>query len=749
MSGRRETRHPGVIAVTALLLTACRPDTAPVVVHDLARLAPAADFEGSLEYIAMGTSLASGHSVAGVVMPLEPVQTHFAWLRPSAELRLRSFPGGARRLVLDLEPHPSADRVTLLVSWNGRKSGRAALARERRLYVFDLPAAPPALDGTNRLGLRFGGAARQLPVYSGRIAARLFGFWLGAQDEESLAPERAAALGAPLSVRDGESAEVVLAPGRLRFALRLPERAELRVSPRLVAGEGAVLRVRLESQPGADQELWRGEPRGDELSVPLRAPAGSAVRLSLHVEAASNAVRVALSRPQVLGRAAQPPPATTHSEAETARADTVRSALRGANAVLVILDAAAARYFGALGGPNQATPEFDRLAAEGVLFENAFTPAVYTFPAVSSLFTSLAPDEHGNVDPWTGHLSRAPLVLAEAVASRGIHTAAFVASPMLGPERGFDRGFAEFHPIYTSHDDPTEAEAFRPPLDRFLAASRGRRFFAWLHFREPHFPYDPKPPFDTLFGSGPVPKELRSEPDLLEAIEHGRRRVPDEVDHLRRLYLGNLAYVDRELGWLRGRLEAAGLLEKTVLIVTADHGEAFWEHGHIGHNVQVYDEQAHVPLLIRLPKAAGLAGRRVASLVDLSDLAPTILDALGLWRVARPAFEGLSLLSVAAGARGRPSVVTRDAGESPRYALRDKRSTCILNTIDDTVELFDRAADPGETKNLAAHQPLDADHCRQSMRAWILGRRLRGTAPEVEPISAEDRERLRALGYVQ
>ena len=89
------------------------------------------------------------------------------------------------------------------------------------------------------------------------------------------------------------------------------------------------------------------------------------------------------------------------------------------------------------------------------------------------------------------------------------------------------------------------------------------------------------------------------------------------------------------------------------------------------------------------------------------------------------------------------------AGESPRYALRDKRSTCILNTIDDTVELFDRAADPGEMKNLAAHQPLDADHCRQSMRAWILGRRLRGTAPEVEPISAEDRERLRALGYVQ
>ncbi|HJS57652.1 MAG TPA: sulfatase-like hydrolase/transferase, partial [Vicinamibacteria bacterium] len=196
-------------------------------------------------------------------------------------------------------------------------------------------------------------------------------------------------------------------------------------------------------------------------------------------------------------------------------------------------------------------------------------------------------------------------------------------------------------------------------------------------------------------------------------------------------------------------LDAAGLLEKTVLIVTADHGEAFWEHGHIGHNVQVYDEQAHVPLLIRLPKAAGLAGRRVASLVDLADLAPTVLDALGLWREARPAFEGLSLLSVAAGARGRSWVVTRDGAEAPRYALRADRSTCILNTFDHSMELFDRAADPQETRNLAADEPIATDVCRQALRAWILDRRLRGTAPVAQPMSAEDRERLRALGYVQ
>ncbi len=733
---------------TFLLVAGCRSAAPPAVVHDLARLAAAADFESGLEYVAFGTPLASSYNVAGLVLPLEPAETRFAWLRPNVELRLRTFPGGARRLVLELEPHPSAGRVTLLVSWNGRKCGRTELARERRPYVFDLPASTPALDGTNRLRLRFGGAARHIPVYRGRLTARLFGLWLGAPGEPALAPDVAAASGAPLRARVDGAADIVRAPGRLRFALGLPARAELRFTPRLVHGEGAALRVTLETAFGAEQELWRGAPSETEATVPLGSGAGTPARLSLYVEAASNAVRVAWSSPRVLGNAPPLPP-PTHSAAEIALADPARSALRGMNVVLVILDSAAARFFGALGGPKQATPEFDRLATEGILFENAFTPAVYTFPAVSSLFTSLAPDEHGNVDPWTGHLSRAPLVVAEAAASRGVHTAAFVASPMLGPDRGFDRGFAEFHPIYTSHDDPTEAEAFRPPLDRFLAASSGRRFFAWLHFREPHFPYDPKPPFDTLFGSGPVPKEMRAEPDLLEAIEHGRRRVPGEIDHLRRLYQGNLAYVDRELGWLRQRLETVGLLEKTVLIVTADHGEAFWEHGHIGHNVQVYDEQARIPLLIRLPRDAGLAGRRVSSLVDLADLAPTIVDALGFWREARPAFEGMSLLSVAAGARGRSWVVTRDGAEAPRYALRADRSTCILNTFDHSMELFDRAADPQETRNLAADEPIATDVCRQALRAWILDRRLRGTAPVAQPMSAEDRERLRALGYVQ
>lgn len=739
------------IAAAALLVAFCRDAERPLpVIHDLARLAPAADFEGGLEYIAFGTPLAAGAGVVGVVTPREPEAERFAWLRPRAELRVRSAPGEARRLLLDLEPHPSAGPLPLSVLWNGRRSGRVAeLARERRLYMFDVPPSRVAPDGTNRLSLRLGGADRQVAVPRGRLAARLYGLWLGAPGEPALDPDSVDASQPPVLARAGATPEVVLAPGRLRFALRLPERAELRFAARLVRGERATLRVTLDSGAGAEQELWHGAPSGREATVSLHAPADLPVRLSLHVEAASNAVRVAWSLPRVLG-AARPPFPSAHSESDEALADPLRADLGGANVVLVVLDAAAARSFGALGGPKEATPEFDRLAKEGVVFENAFTPAVYTFPAIYSLFTSLSPDEHGNLDPWAAHLSRPPLVLAEAAAARNIHTAAFVASPMVGPSRDFDRGFAEFHKIYTSHDDPTEAESFRPHLERFLAASTDRRFLAWAHFREPHFPYDPKPPFDRIFGEGPIPKELRSDPKLLSAIEEQRwRALPAEIDHLRRLYLGSLAYVDREVGWLRRRLEASGLLEKTVLIVTADHGEAFWEHSRIGHNVQVYDELARVPLLMRLPARTGTAGLRIRSLVELSDLAPTIADALGFWREGRPPFQGLSLLPIVAGAPGRPFVVTRDGAAAPRYALRDERSTCILNTFDDSVELYDRVRDATEARDLAKDEPLAADQCRQAVRAWVLDQRPRGEPAEAPPVSAEDRERLRALGYVQ
>lgn len=745
----------------ALAAAACaRPDP-PVVVHDLARLAFSAERSGPFDFVAFGTPEAAGAALRGFVQPVEGSDEPFAWLRPNASLRVAGSVTAARRIVLDLAPHPAAPPSHAQVAWNGVEVARLDLARQRRRYVVDVPAlAADAGPNANRLDLVFDNAARSVQPYGGPIAARLYSVASSAGDETSLDRRTARLTPQPLAIeRVADQARIVQGPGTLRFTLRVPPRAELRFQPGLhpgSTGAKASLWVGLGVEPGVEHQLWRAASEslpGREVVVRLPVSAGSVVQLSFHVDAEALSARGAWTAPRVLGARALPsirPP--QHSEPDLAKADGLRRALQDAGVVLVVLDAAGAKHFGCYGHRRRPTPEIDRLASEGVLFEHAYTPAVYTLAAMSSLFTSRPPDEHGNLDPGRGRRLSSPM-LAEVVAARGIHTAAFVANGMVGRAYGFERGFTEFHEVYDSPVDATEAEDFRPLLARFLAANQARRFFAWVHFREPHFPYDPKPPYDAMFGEGPIPKALRSEAALLLALDNRRRRaLPAEIDHLERLYDGNLAYVDHEVGELRRSLEALGLLERTVLVIAADHGEGFWEHGHIGHEVQVYEELAHVPLIVRFPLSAGLAGRRVKTLVDLSDLAPTIADVLGLWREAsgRPPFSGVSLLPVLRGAPGRSAVVTRDRGDAPRWAMRDERRTCILNSFDGTTELYDRAEDPGEKRNLASAKAFQAAECRQSLAAWVVERRFVGTGPSADAApTASQRENLRALGYVQ
>jgi hypothetical protein len=201
-----------------------------------------------------------------------------------------------------------------------------------------------------------------------------------------------------------------------------------------------------------------------------------------------------------------------------------------------------------------------------------------------------------------------------------VHTAGFVANPSAGRPFGLDRGFAEFHEPYRAGGrfvGVPRAEVFQPLLERFLAERRhGGRFLAYVHFLEPHFPYDPKPPFRTLFGpDSPLPPSAGRSQDWIRAVNAGSvQATPAQHDHLVRLYDANLAAVDHELGRLRELLAANGLLERTVLIVAADHGEALGEHGFIGHAPQVYEEAVHVPLIARFPKGIVSAGRRAAGL---------------------------------------------------------------------------------------------------------------------------------------
>jgi arylsulfatase A-like enzyme len=271
-----------------------------------------------------------------------------------------------------------------------------------------------------------------------------------------------------------------------------------------------------------------------------------------------------------------------------------------------------------------------------------------------------------------------------------------------------------------------------------------------------------------VFGpDGPIPKARREGGDLAdrwrEDINHGViKPSPEEIDHLRRLYDGNLAFADQEVGYLRGELESRGLLENTVVIVIGDHGEGLYEHGYIGHNAQVFEEAARVPLIVALPRAlrATHPPARVASLVDLTDVAPTILDIFGLGGSggSARAFQGHSLLphlaSPADAKEGdRREVLTRTVWALPVYALRNASHTFIYNTATTEVSLFDRTTSPrleDKEHDYAPRAPIALmETYRQTLLAWVASLKRRTVeGARLEGMSREQCEQMKSLGYL-
>jgi arylsulfatase A-like enzyme len=388
------------------------------------------------------------------------------------------------------------------------------------------------------------------------------------------------------------------------------------------------------------------------------------------------------------------------------------------------------------------------------VFDRAYTPAVFTLGALSSLWTSQYPDRHHSEVSYADPLPRDRLTLAEALSARGVRTAGFVANAVAGPIHGFGRGFGEFQEVYRKFPDlGSRGAAFQRVLPSWLAAHRSERFFAYVHFREPHFPYDPGPPFDTRFGpDAPLGRDERRDRTWYTDVNQGRR-VPtsEEVAHLVRLYDGNLACADQELGALRRSMEQQDLWERTVVIVAADHGEQLYEKGYISHSAQVYEQSTRVPLVVRIP--GGPRGVRVASVVDLLDVAPTVLDLFGLRDTPFAKQEqGASLLPLMAGAaRGdEATTLSRTVWERPVYALRDRSHKLIYDTRTGREQLFDVEADPHETRDLSAAEPVRAAYYRQALHRQLAA--IKQARPAAGPAAAgtltpEQCENLKALGY--
>jgi arylsulfatase A-like enzyme len=741
------------------------------VVYDLAGRVPVAETWSADDVLRFGTPAAEPRLTDGFHREGGGSEEPFLWSKGEAEV---AFQWGAvvpRVAILDAAPYRGVKQQSVEVLLNGTPVERFKLNDVRHRYRIGLPAGAQK-TGDNRL--RFVFAATASPADEDprsldkrQLAAAFYTLVTGPSSDASLEDLLGRDAPRPFDVSDEKGVRrlTLLGPAVVRFALKVPPSAELRFTPQLLpaaraAAGAASFRVTIESLGGGEQEVWsrvveaRGKDPGEQ-AVRIPGGAGDIVRIGLAVGKASGS-RFAWGRfvaPRVLGEAgADPLQPTPVSPADDARADGLRRGLAGANVLLVILDAARAESFGAYGYPRRTTPEIDRIASEGVVFDRVYTPAVYTLGAMSSLWTSQYPDRHHSEVSFSARLPKDRLTLAELLSAQGIHTAGFVANAVAGKGFGFDRGFVEFHEVFRTLG--SRGDVFRRALPPWLAANRGRRFFAYVHFREPHFPYDPEPPFDTRFGpDGPIPKAARRDAAFFTDVNQGRRPFGEaEREHLVRLFDGNLAFADQEVGALRKAMEAEGLWERTVVIVAADHGEELFERGWIGHNVHVYEPSVRVPLIVRFPKGAGPAGQRVAALTDLLDVAPTIADVLGARGKGGSdrQFQGRSLLPVIAGAPGKPVVLSRTVWDRPRYALRDERYKFFYDTRTGEERLYDLEKDPGETRDVGPSEPLRAAYYRQALHGWTLQlARRRPAGSEQAELSREQCENLKSLGYVE
>jgi arylsulfatase len=411
--------------------------------------------------------------------------------------------------------------------------------------------------------------------------------------------------------------------------------------------------------------------------------------------------------------------------------------------VLITIDTLRADRLGCYGYYRDTSPHLDRFAAEAVLFERTFSHAGSTLPSHASLMTSTHPARHrqyGNDTPFDP--DRVGLrTLAQMLEAAGYRTAAFVSAAVLKRASGMDTGFAVFGQPETAECRAAET------TDRALAYLDGtaddRPLFLWVHYFDPHDPYEPPGEFLRMF---PLDQ---AQLVYLEANEFTHWDHPG-IRSANAGYDGEVRYVDQEVGRLLDGLRARGIWDDAAVTVTADHGDGLGQHDWLVHG-RIHNEILGVPLLMKLPRASGVAPGRRSGLAALVDVVPTLVEELALPVGPDTAaqFEGRNLLRGPAResvfserTRTRPDRV----GSGEKSALQSRRWKLTLAS-EEGEELFDLEEDAFELRNVAGEHPEVAEE----MRADILSRLGATADPETAPgeFTAERMEELRALGYVE
>jgi choline-sulfatase len=396
------------------------------------------------------------------------------------------------------------------------------------------------------------------------------------------------------------------------------------------------------------------------------------------------------------------------------------------NVLLITVDTLRADHLGAYGYSRVETPNIDRLARSGARFERAIAHAPLTLPSHASILTGTLPPTHGVRNNGFRYPDSGPPTLADILKKAGYRTGAFVGAFPLDSRFGLGRGFEVYDDLYGSRNASRDLTFVERKADdvnakalAWIESPRTERFFAWIHYFDPHAPYEPPAPYDAAY--------------------RGHE------------YDGEIAYTDAVIGRLLRRLDDRGLTDRTLIVLTADHGESLGEHEEATHGIFIYDATLRVPLVFSRQGTVP-AGKVVQRPVGSIDIVPTILAVLGI--PPPPSVQGASLLPAMQTAGetggGETYIESLSGWLDRRWAPLQGIRSADWKFIDaPQPELYDLKSDPGERKNVISAHSDEAKRMRAALQK-ILRASPSPAAAKIKPaaMSPESREKLRALGYV-
>lgn len=409
------------------------------------------------------------------------------------------------------------------------------------------------------------------------------------------------------------------------------------------------------------------------------------------------------------------------------------------NAILIVIDTLRADGLSSYGNPRRTTPQIDALAQAGVRYQHAVSQAPWTAPSIASLLTAQYPSALGVVEPRTP-IDDGATLLSEVLQAAGYATGAVVSHWLCSQKWGFAQGFDSFDQSNVLGPGGVTSHGVAERGLEFIEAHAEEAFFLFLHFFDPHYLYIEHPRFPFAEEGSEYRGSVRTGIDPIRLA--GRKDLSQaDLDEVRRIYDSEIAFTDHHVGRVLARLRELGLFASALVVVTADHGEEFLDHGGWNHARTLYDELLRVPLVIKYPD--GRSGVWKGP-VPLLDVAPTVLDALGI--AVPPEMRGRSLLDVAT-RPPRPIFSELSYKRQLRSVVFDGHKL-IRQVKRGTNALYDLLADPAEQRDLAQRDPRRAHELAGLLERWAAETHRAGPAGAAVEINDDERRALRDLGYL-